>query len=204
MGISVMFYLGSKDGMLSHFMSRPLGQFEAWAKYHEEKWPGIIGSEILALIHDVRERGIVALQANDSVHAACVDRMFLEYYGNFSLHVTGILVKAVDGIVPLRHLLAVTVILTHLSISQEIISLWQYLGEGRPVLRDAKIIPYKVDHYKSRLSYWTLAECTYLQQVLTTLVVTLPESEAKWAIDTSLRAISKAITSQVGLIIDVS
>ena len=205
MGIRVMFFLGAEDGMLSHFINGPLDLFEVWADEEDERHPGLFGSDFLAFIRDIRERGVVALQSTDAVRAACVDRILYEYYGFFSVWVDGILVQADESILPLRCYLAAVDIFKQSSVSQEIITLWQYLVVGRPIVRDAKIIPYTREHSSdSRLSYWTLSECMYLKQALTPITVKyIFDSEGKWAIDASLRAISKAISSQVGLIMDI-
>jgi hypothetical protein len=205
MGIRAMFFLGAEDGMLSHFMKGPLDLFEVWAQEKEEKYPDLFGSDILALIRDIRERGVVALQSTDAVRAARVDRMLFEYYGFFSVWVDDILVKADESILPLRCYLAAADIFNQSSVSREMITLWKYLVVGRQNFRDAKIIPYTREQSSdSRLSYWTLSECMYLKQALTPITAKhIFDSEGKWAIDASLRAIFKAISSQVGHIMDI-
>jgi hypothetical protein len=88
--------------------------------------------------------------------------------------------------------------------SSKCVSLWRLLLSGRPVLRDANILPYESDDGVYRLSYWTLEECRTLRDEFATFLKTMPSGDGEIAIAAALRAVSKAIGAGVGLILTVA
>ena len=53
MGIRVQFWLGSADGIATHFLTGPLDRFETWAGQLAAEFPDEIGQEDLRVIGDI-------------------------------------------------------------------------------------------------------------------------------------------------------
>lgn len=207
MGIRLMSCLGAEDGIASHFLSGPLDRFAAWAEEMEAEYPGDLPPGTLDLLRGVQARGAAALQATDAVHAVRVDRLLDLYYGHFCDSGPGrdLLVSADDAMLPERYYTAALPLLERSSAYGEIAELWRLLT-GRPVLRDARELPYESADGVFRLSYWTLGECRHLHRERKALVTWAgtPRSEGEHAIDAMLRAASTAIEAGVGLILSVA
>src|SRR4051794_21501704 len=158
MSIRVMSYLGAEDGIASHFLAGPLDRFAAWAEATEAEFPGDLPPGTLDLLRDVRVRGAAALRATDAVQAARVDRLLDLYYGHFCDSGPGrdLLVSADDAMLPERYYTVALPLLERSSAHRHLADLWRLLLTGRPVLRDARELPYESGDGVFRLSYWTL------------------------------------------------
>jgi hypothetical protein len=174
----------------------------------ESEFPGDLPPGTLDLLRDVRARGAAALRATNAVHAAHVDRLLDLYYGHFCDSGPGrdLLVSADDAMLPERYYAAALLLLKRSSVHRDLAELWRLLLTGRPVLRDARELPYESEDGVFRLSYWTLGECRHLHRERKALVTWAgaPRSEGEHALEAMLRAVSTAIEAGVGLIVTVS
>ena len=193
----VTFWLGARDGIVSHFLSGPLERFATWL----EGWDTPDSVRLVGLASDARMRGAEALRANDSTQALIVDRMLDVYYGSFcDLVEPATLVAAAPSDCSERcYWTAAEGFARHPGGSAGE-ALWRCLLEGRPVLRDARRLPYVSSDGVFRLGYWSADECDVLADELQTVGATATEAEARRAVAAALEAISRARGSRTGLI----
>jgi hypothetical protein len=203
MGIRVMFWLGSADGIATHFLSGPLDRFEAWAIEVESNFPGDIGHENLALIHRVRSVGAAAFEVTDAASAASIDGMLDLYYGWYcDSSERDLLVSADESMLPERYFRAASSVSERPS-AREVSHLWRFLLTGRAVLRDPHGWPYTSSDGVFRLGYWTSVECSTLRRILRPTAAGSHRSEADEAIAATFRAVAVAEAKGVGLITTV-
>ncbi|WP_027482464.1 hypothetical protein [Deinococcus pimensis] len=169
MSVSASFYLGSPDGLVSHFLSGPLDDFEHWYAERLEKHPDFLGRRVLNVIRQVRQGGRDALAAASTRVPWMVDETLSWYYGLFTdthLPPDGWKRAAVptirrDEIVKLEKAL----VDRGLTETAELVT---FILTGRPVLRDPEVQPFVPDDPQSppTLAFWTLEEVERLHDLL--------------------------------------
>ena len=160
----VSFWLGAEDGMLSHFLSA-LDPFESWASEVDAEYPDELGDGVLNLIRDIQNQGAHVLRATDRDQASKIDRMIDDFYGAFCDYGPGkelVVDTPSSGAVRVQWYGGATDVLRCAGADSETLRLWNFLIEGRPVLRNPEALPYISDGGFFSLDYWTFAECSRL------------------------------------------
>ena len=204
MGVRVSFYIGSKDGALTHFLESPLQDFRAWHLEQLREWPEDVDARLTPIIDDVLDRRAAALCPQSGSHAWLIDRVVDCFYGEFCDHVQSHLLKGADDaclyVRGYANLDAVGSV-----IGPDLLRTWQYLLNGRALGREATHYPYDSADGVYRLGFWTRSEAAQLHSrfkdrgPLSALVPT----DNVGAMESARRAVATAFQAGTGLIISV-
>lgn len=200
MGSTVQAWLGSADGLCTHFLAGPLERFEVWAREAATEWPHLPRGEVLELIGQIRTTGRAALDARDPAAAHAVDDLIQSYYGDFASLRGRHCIPAVEDVLPERLYRAGLDALVASRAPDLALSSWRFILDGRPPVRDPVALPFAPTKGALRVAFWTLAECKALRPILEQRVRTTAAGEAKDAFSAAARATSRAASEAGGLI----
>ncbi|WP_027482156.1 hypothetical protein [Deinococcus pimensis] len=166
MGIRVTFYLGSPDGLLTHFLSAPLGAYLAWLQPIVEEEPHCFLPGVVDVLSDLVRRGRPALEEADARHPAVLDELLNGYYPDFQFHEPSAkLEDASPTSLSYRYYEAFEDTLRARGLT-DAADLLAYLPTGRGILTGAPRRPPLTWEDPTRLSFWTLDEARRLRALL--------------------------------------
>jgi hypothetical protein len=210
MGTCVEFWLGSKDGIQSHFLNSPLKEYRLWLEIYGDEMDIDIDEieNISMLLGNVIEYGEKCLEANSEKEAEIIDRMLDCFYGGFcDLERKNLLVKAEESILRVSRYKESYEYIKKQYVGEETKYL-DYILFGRAVGRLTTLYPYKSKDGVYRLSYLTGFECEKLKLMLETCFGHSFDSFAEddnWCtICTTYDALRNACFHSTGLIITVA
>jgi len=205
MSIVVMFWHGSHDGLLGHFLSGPLDDFRIWCLASEEQFPGELHPALVPLLDAVLREGPDALRPTTAAEAWVVDRLLDTYCGIFaSCDRPDLMQSTVEAFLRVSRYETILAALSQWPHHRTARRLWSYLLEGRPVVRDPGKFPYGSEDAVYRLSYWSADEVVLLDRVFA-------DPSARWlsvadtdALGCTRTALAAARARGSGLITSVS
>lgn len=195
----VGFLLGSPDGLLTHFLTQPLGDFQRWYEEELNEFPDEFDVARLSLLSEARHYGHAALKAAPPNQT---NQLILEYYTCYAnIH---------SYLLPVLHeywdkLIVHETVQTWLKRQghQEVATLHAYILTGRPPFSVPEPrFPTWVDY---SLGYWTGTEVEQLHRAVNRMsdeerrAVTLGE-DGQHALKTLSEALRTAVAQSTGLI----
>ncbi|WP_027483615.1 hypothetical protein [Deinococcus pimensis] len=169
MSVQSLFFLGSPDGLVAHFLSGPLDDFERWYAAWLAEEPGFLDDRGPEVIREVRQGGRDALASASTRVPSVVDEVLSWYYGLFTdvqlppdaWVRAGVSMIRRDEFFKLERALVDRGLI-------DAADLVTFILKGRPVLRDAEVQPYVESDPLSppSLAFWTQEEVERLHDLL--------------------------------------
>ena len=206
MGSYYSFYLGNEDGLESVFLSQ-LDSFLNW--YWDtplediEHYPG----EHIERLERLQEKGRLALTIETEEEGDLIDEILGIFVGEYCDHIDGsVLYEVGDFTNKGRDTYAANVISASSDSPDKF--LWRYVTDGRSLAYGLPERRYKktCDGYKT--GYWTAQEVCRMEAVLQQVLIKpegldylRPIEDHLYPIEVALRAIKKAQSNRVGLVL---
>ena len=166
MGTCIRFWLGSKDGIKSHFLNSPIEEFKLWLEIYGGEFNVILKEEVCLLIDNIIKYGETYLQANNEKEAEIIDRMMDCFYSNFcDLERQDLLIEAEDSIVKIHRYEESYKYIKQQCDSKETKYL-DYILQGRGIGRIMGLYPYKSEDGVCKTGYLASFECQQLKLLL--------------------------------------
>lgn len=204
MGIRVMFFHGSADGMASHFLSAPLHEFRAWYQEMMEEFPEEVNPACVFLLEEVIYNGRPSLKRASEESPKTVDLLLADYYGLFA-DFRDKLYEASGTCINIRKYQSIGTQLKRDGMEEAAV-LVDYIFSGRPVLRDAAEFPFFSEDDVFRLAYWTAEEVVRFRAALDPLgEAEQRQLDPEWgALPAIQESLANAHARKSGLIITVA
>lgn len=200
MGIRVTFELGAKDGLESILLIG-MRDYREWLDKQSRLYPMDHDPIVLATADSILDEGRKAFEANCLEKAIEIDNLVNSFLGDYCDNGPGAnLLKDIStGVIYVSNYYECVENFEPNSVPAVF---WNYILKGRPIARDAEILPYNSNDSGLRVSFVTALEVESLRKTFKTMNYYGDRSAS--ALIIAQNALEKAELEEVGLVITVA